>query len=60
MSMTTAPLLEAQALARHYRVSRGMFQPPAIVKALNGVSFTLAPGQTLAVVGVANRRWRAH
>ena len=51
MSKTTAPLLEAQGLARHYRVSRGMLQPPAIVKALNGVSFTLEPGQTLAVVG---------
>jgi dipeptide transport system ATP-binding protein len=47
----TAPLLEAQGLARHYRVSRGMFNPPAIVKALNGVSFSLEPGQTLAVVG---------
>jgi len=47
----TAPLLEAQGLARHYRVSRGVFKPPAIVKALNGVSFSLEPGQTLAVVG---------
>ncbi len=47
----TAPLLEAQGLARHYRVSHGMFKPPAIVKALNGVSFGLEPGQTLAVVG---------
>ena len=47
----TAPLLEAQQLARHYHVSRGLFKPPAIVKALNGVSFTLEPGQTLAVVG---------
>ena len=47
----TAPLLEARNLARHYRVSRGFFEPPAIVKALNGVSFTLEPGQTLAVVG---------
>ena len=47
----TAPLLEARNLARHYRVSRGLFKPPAIVKALNGVSFTLEPGQTLAVVG---------
>ena len=36
-------LLEAQDLARHYSVSRGLFQPKATVKALNGVSFTLAP-----------------
>ena len=51
MSLSAAPLLEAQDLARHYRVSRGMFKPPATVKALNGVSFTLEPGKTLAVVG---------
>ena len=44
-------LLEARDLSRHYTVSRGMFQPPATVKALNGVSFSVNPGQTLAVVG---------
>jgi dipeptide transport system ATP-binding protein len=47
----SALLLEAKDLSRHYRVSRGLFEPPAVVKALNGVSFTLEPGQTLAVVG---------
>ncbi|RZJ09200.1 MAG: ABC transporter ATP-binding protein [Rubrivivax sp.] len=44
-------LLEATDLAKHYEVSRGLFKPKATVKALNGVSFTLAAGQTLAVVG---------
>ncbi len=44
-------LLEAVDLARHYTVSRGLFRPKATVKALNGVSFTLAPKKTLAVVG---------
>jgi len=44
-------LLEATDLAKHYGVSRGLFQPKATVKALNGVSFTLAPRKTLAVVG---------
>ncbi len=44
-------LLEAQDLARHYAVSRGLFKPKATVKALNGVSFTLHAKQTLAVVG---------
>ncbi|WP_457444130.1 peptide ABC transporter ATP-binding protein [Roseateles sp. P5_E4] len=44
-------LLEAADLARHYSVSRGLFSPKATVKALNGVSFTLAPKKTLAVVG---------
>jgi dipeptide transport system ATP-binding protein len=51
MTAVTAPLLEAQGLARHYRVSRGLLKPPATVKALNGVSFSLEAGQTLAVVG---------
>jgi dipeptide transport system ATP-binding protein len=44
-------LLQADDLARHYTVSRGLFKPKATVKALNGVSFTLAAKQTLAVVG---------
>lgn len=44
-------LLQAQDLARHYRVSRGLFAPKATVKALDGVSFSLKPRQTLAVVG---------
>jgi dipeptide transport system ATP-binding protein len=45
------PLLVAHDLARHYRVSRGLLKPPATVKALDGVSFTLDAGETLAVVG---------
>ena len=44
-------LLEAHDLAKHYRVSQGLFQHKATVKALNGVGFKLAPRQTLAVVG---------
>jgi len=44
-------LLEAKDLARHYAVGRGLFRSKATVKALNGVSFALAPRKTLAVVG---------
>ena len=44
-------LLDVRDLARHYRVGRGWFQAPATVKALNGVSFQLHAGETLAVVG---------
>ncbi len=47
----TAPVIEARDLSRHYQVSRGFFKPSATVKALNGVSFSLSAGQTLAVVG---------
>ena len=44
-------LLVAQDLARHYRVSKGFLKGHANVKALNGVSFSLAAHRTLAVVG---------
>ncbi len=44
-------ILEAKGLTRDYSVSRGAFRPRATVKALNGVSFSLHAGRTLAVVG---------
>lgn len=43
-------VLVADRLAKHYTVRRGMFGV-GTVKALNGVSFTLKRGKTLAVVG---------
>ena len=46
-----APLLEARDLARHYAVSRGLFKQKGLVRALDGVSFSLREGKTLAVVG---------
>ena len=45
------PVLRAEGLTRHYRVSRGFLREPATVRALAGVSFALAAGRTLAVVG---------
>ncbi|MDA8482010.1 ABC transporter ATP-binding protein [Pseudomonas resinovorans] len=44
-------VLTARDLHRHYEVSRGLFKPQALVRALNGVSFELEAGRTLAVVG---------
>lgn len=44
-------VLQAHELTRHYSVSRGLFKPAATVQALNGVSFSLQAGRTLAVVG---------
>ena len=44
-------VLESQALAKHYSVSTGFLKPKALARALDGVSFTLQAGRTLAVVG---------
>ncbi|WP_230411607.1 peptide ABC transporter ATP-binding protein [Collimonas humicola] len=44
-------LLEAKNLIKHYSVSQGLFKPKATARALDGVSFALQPGRTLAVVG---------
>lgn len=44
-------VLTARELTRHYEVAQGMFKPHATVRALNGVSFELEAGKTLAVVG---------
>jgi dipeptide transport system ATP-binding protein len=44
-------VLTARNLARYYSVSRGAFSAPATLKALDGASFTLERGKTLAVVG---------
>jgi dipeptide transport system ATP-binding protein len=44
-------VLTARDLTRYYRLSRGAFTEPATLKAVDGASFTLARGKTLAVVG---------
>ncbi len=51
MSPSAAPVMQAESLTRHYGVSQGAFKPKLTVKALVDVSFSLAAGQTLAVVG---------
>jgi dipeptide transport system ATP-binding protein len=48
---TQQPLLQAIDLKKHYPVKKGLFAPERLVKALDGVSFTLERGKTLAVVG---------
>ena len=57
MDMTSKPvadtsvLLEAKNLSRHYKVPQGFLKPKAVARALDGVSFILEAGRTLAVVG---------
>ncbi len=47
------PLLEVRQLARHYEVTKGLLRRRTgeVVRALDGVSFTLEPGETLGIVG---------
>jgi dipeptide transport system ATP-binding protein len=44
-------VLNAHDLTRHYRVKNGVFAPPSTLRAVDGASFTLRRGKTLAVVG---------
>jgi len=48
----TAPLLEARGLRKHFPLRGGVFQRTrAWVRAVDGVSFEVAPGETLGIVG---------
>jgi peptide/nickel transport system ATP-binding protein len=44
-------LLELNDLKKHFPVGRGFLKPPAWVYAVDGVSFEIARGETLALVG---------
>src|SRR5207244_6448336 len=48
-----APLLEVKDLQVHFHVKTagGIFGRPSVLKAVDGASFTLMPGETLGVVG---------
>ena len=44
-------ILEVRDLVMHFKVRQGMFGKPAVVRAVDGVSFTLRRGETLGLVG---------
>lgn len=45
------PLLEVDDLKVHYALSRGLLKPSRVVHAVDGVSFTVEPGEIVGVVG---------
>jgi peptide/nickel transport system ATP-binding protein len=47
----TAPLLQVVDLAKRFPLKASLFQKAAVVHAVDGVSFDLAAGETLGIVG---------
>jgi oligopeptide transport system ATP-binding protein len=45
------PVLELRDVAKHFTVGSGLFGKARVVKAVDGVSLTVARGETLALVG---------
>ena len=45
------PVVEANDLRRVYPISKGFLRKPDLLQAVGGVSFTVAAGKTLAIVG---------
>ncbi|MGJ4953375.1 ABC transporter ATP-binding protein [Bradyrhizobium sp. HKCCYLS20291] len=47
----TAPLVEVDRISRTYRMRSGLFGRPTSVHAVDGLSFSIAKGETLGIVG---------
>ncbi len=45
------PLLQVEGLVKHFPVRGGLFRASAVVRAVDGIDFTVAPGETLGLVG---------
>ncbi|MFF9621637.1 ABC transporter ATP-binding protein [Streptomyces griseosporeus] len=53
MASTAEPILEVSGLVKHYPLTQGVLVKKQVgaVKAVDGVDFSLAPGETLGIVG---------
>lgn len=49
--MSERPILEVRNLSKRFLISKGLFGPPAGVAAVDGVSFSIMPRESFAVVG---------
>jgi len=49
--MSTAPILEASNLVKHFPVRRGILRKAGMVRAVDGVSLAVQRGETLGLVG---------
>ena len=45
------PLLDVRRLVKHFTRTQGLFRPPAVVKAVDDVSFTIEEGEMFGLVG---------
>ena len=45
------PVLEVDGLEKHFAVGRGVNADGRVVRAVDGVSFSIAPGEVLGLVG---------
>ncbi|HEY4775462.1 MAG TPA: dipeptide ABC transporter ATP-binding protein [Xanthobacteraceae bacterium] len=52
MTASPAPILEVEGLTKHFPIRRGVFsRMSGTVYAVDGISFSIAPGETLGLVG---------
>jgi peptide/nickel transport system ATP-binding protein len=49
--MSGQPLLEIAGLTRHFHLKGGLFGAGGVVRAVDGISFDVAEGETLGIVG---------
>ena len=55
--MTDNPLLDVRGLKKQFILNQGdLFAPKKILRAVDGITFTVNPGETLGIVGESRLR----